>query len=275
MEELNKNKRNLKFTLSWKGSDFFGYQIQAHGNTVQGVFEDSWKILTKEDTALIGCSRLDSGVSSYKFIANLKTFSTIPSQSIPKRLNGIIHLHFNKKLFVSSCDEVSDSFNARHSSLGKHYRYRLWLGKNPVYPQSENAWKIMLPSFISPKIIKKVLKKFEGTHDFSFFRAKDCCANSTRRTINKIEFISHSNLPELLDIHFWGNGFLKQMIRYVVGTSLEVIKWKIDANKIDKALKGESHDLRIFRAPAKALVLKDVFYSKDSYKRSIKTYLLT
>lgn len=274
-KSLKEDKRNLKFLLSWDGADFFGYQIQPQGTTVQSVFESSWKTLTQEDASLVGCSRLDSGVSSYKFVANLKTFSNLSTGVIPKHLNGIIQQKFNKKLYVYSCEEVSDTFHARYSSLGKHYRYRLWLGRNPIFPQSRNAWQFILPTFASHKSIHNVIKKFEGTHDFSFFRAKDCCAHSTRRTINRIALTPHPNLPELLDIHFWGNGFLKQMIRYIVGTSLEVVKRKIEDKMIDKALKNENHDLRIFRAPAHALVLMDVFYSSESYKRSMKTYLLT
>ena len=255
--------RTVKVILSWIGTPFCGFQKQREGfSTVQSTLEDAWRILCKEEVQFDGCSRLDSGVHASEFVASVRTDTVFEGKRIVNGLNGILRRNFNAPIRIYSCIDMDSSFHARFSSIGKHYIYRLWFGSKEHALITPSTWH--LKHISSSSRLSEIICLFEGTHDFSSFRSKDCAALSTKRKIHSIFCEEDKEYPELITVHFQGNGFLKNMIRNLIGTSIDCLTGKLSQNELKDALYNQKNII-IRRAPAHALTLKKVFYPSDNF----------
>lgn len=262
--------RNLCLEISYQGENFFGYQSQPHGNTVQDYLNQAWMILTQEKTVLYGCSRLDAGVHARQFFVNLYTRTPRSCEDIMRSLNGILRSHLKLPISVYRCFDVGPDFNARFDALGKHYRYCLWYGRGHHAQLTAAAWAVRSREFHLP-LLRQALLACVGTHDFSAFRASDCNAKSTIRSILRVSIHQDSIYPEALTVDFWGEGFLKNMIRNIIGTVVDMATEKLPADTIENAfIHGER--TRIGQcAPAHALTLERVFYEEPEWLNVTQT----
>jgi len=251
------NVRNLKITSSWNGQNFSGYQVQAHDNTIEGILTESWHTLTREKVKLTGCSRLDAGVHAEHFVFNVKTTHHILTEDVIKSLNGILHQNGSFDICISNCEEVEQSFNSRFSSTGKHYRYLIWHGKGEHAMYRKRSWHVKLKENL--KNIENILKIFEGTHNFNSFRARDCGSKNSIKTIHKISVSQDKKYPQLYIIDILGDGFLKNMIRILIGAGILVIKGQLSKEDLESRLKTGENGYNLC-APAHALTLMQVYY---------------
>jgi tRNA pseudouridine38-40 synthase len=259
--------RNLCLEISYRGEGFMGYQSQPHGNTVQDTLNKAWLTLTQENTTLYGCSRLDAGVHAQQYFLNLFTRSTRDCEDITRSLNGILRSAMNTAISVYRCFEVSPDFNARFDTLGKHYRYRLWYGRGHHAALTPAAWAIRSRDF-NLNLLNQALQDCVGEHDFSAFRASDCTAKSTVRKILKIEIERNGQYPESLCIDFYGEGFLKNMIRNIVGTTVDIAVGKLQQNAVTSAFEHLERTRVGQCAPAHALTLERVFYAQAEWEKT-------
>ena len=249
--------KNLKFICSWDGSSFQGYQTQPHGLTVEDTLTKAWKILTAEDIKIQGCSRLDAGVHAFKYCFNLLTNSELETEKIIRSLNGILHTNLKADICIYSCTEVDENFHARFSSKGKHYRYEIWHGFSEHALITKKCWHIKTKNNLND--LQNILNEFCGTHDFNAFRASDCTAKTTIRTIEKIVVTQNKDLPEHYTIDIFGNGFLKNMIRNIMGFTFLVIDGKRNKCEIKELLELGQSDYKLC-APPWALTLIHALY---------------
>lgn len=266
---LNHEYYNLKLTLSWNGEKFHGYQQQPNVFTVQEAISKAWFILTKETVSLIGCSRLDAGVHAQQFVLNLQTQTEFTLERILKGLNGIFHSNLHLDISLYSIEKVSSDFHARFHALGKHYRYLIWHGFAEQTFLTRRCWHVRA-KLERAELIEQ-MQYYLGEHNFAAFRAIDCAAKNTIKKIYQIDAWHHPLYQECLIVDIWGDGFLKNMIRNMVGTAVDIACEKLPKNTITEAYLHKDRNLIGVCAPAWGLTLMQVFYSPDCLKEKMTT----
>ena len=259
--------QNLKLTLSWNGEKFSGYQYQPHAFTVQEALTNSWKILNKEVVSLCGCSRLDAGVHAQHYVLNFHTNTKLSEERILKGLNGILHSNLSLDISVYQAVFTHSDFHSRFHSKGKHYRYLIWHGYSEHAFLTKRCWHIRAK--LSLEDIKLALQQFVGKHDFAAFRSTDCAAKTTIRNIFDIDAWNHPIYPEMLIVDVWGDGFLKNMIRNIIGTSVEIATGKLPKDTITDAFIHKDRTRTGMCAPAWALTLMQVYYDKTDIEKAV------
>jgi tRNA pseudouridine38-40 synthase len=261
------NFYNLKITLSYLGKSFQGFQSQEHGNTVQNTLEKAWEIVAHEKPKLNGCSRLDSGVHAREYVLNLFTATKISSENLLRSLNGVLSSNLKVDIAIQTIEKCDSAFHARFNAVGKWYRYLLWHGRARHALYTPHCWRINSSRFDT--VLPSVLKRFEGQHDFSAFRASDCSNLNTIKTIHKIKIKQHKEFSEMYLVDIFGTGFLKNMVRNIVGTAVDVCCGKMNIDNIDECFKHGNRSLAGQCAPAHALTLWKVYYGVEEFEKDL------
>lgn len=252
--------QNVKLVFSFNGQGLNGYQYQPHGVTIQGLVQEAWAILTGEKVSLMGCSRLDAGVHAKKYVCNFHA-SCLGRFTPPKiltALNGIMKHTLKQLIAFEECIEVSPDFHARFDSSGKHYQYLLWHGRAENIWLTPHCWnlKSQVPFLPHVPFQNMVL----GTHNFSAFRASDCTSRNPTKTIWKFDVSAHPHHPECTIVDVEGSGFLKNMVRNMVGTLVDLGTQKLVWEEVHAAFVQGNRMAMGQCAPAHGLSLINVFY---------------
>ena len=269
---------NIKLTLSWNGEKFSGYQYQPDAITVQGTLNSAWKILTQEDVVLYGCSRLDAKVHASHYVLNFHSKTELKEEKIIRALNGILHNQLKADISIYHCEFVDDDFHARFNAVGKHYRYLIWNGHKSHALLTPQCWVLHFKNKLTlganehrsrdnNKLVnlEQICQQFIGEHDFAGFRASDCSAKHTIKTIYSVQVHQHPHFPEMTFIDFFGDGFLKNMIRNMVGTAVQTAIGKLKDDCIQNAFQHKNRELVGQCAPGSALTLMRVYYNKEEF----------
>ena len=257
----------IKLTLEYEGNAFSGWQYQPNAVTVQGelgrALEVYLRSLAKKEGLFLdeipsinGSSRTDAGVHARGQIASFSWPEMLPFDAlrILSALNGIT----NCNLSILRIEETDDSFDARFSPHYKCYTYRILMRPWSHSLERGQVWRVVTPLNVAAMI--EAARLFRGTHDFTSFRASDCTAKSTVRTVLLSEFARTS--PEHLVYVIQGNGFLKQMVRIIVGTLVELGQGRRSSDDIPLLLKRKDRRIAGETAPAEGLTLDWVRYGK-------------
>lgn len=243
--------RNIKITVEYDGTNYFGWQKQKSGATIQQKIEEAIKTLTGEVVDVTGSSRTDSGVHAKGFVANFKTNSTIPSERFREALNSKLP----GDIVVLKSEEVPDNFHARYSSKGKTYCYTILnryepsaIGRNYMYHVKEN---------LDVEAMKKACKCFIGTHDFKAFKSTGSSVKTSVRTITDLHIDIEGNL---IKIYVSADGFLYNMVRIIVGTLLLVGINKLEPSDIKRIITEGQREKAGKCVPPTGLCLEKVFY---------------
>jgi tRNA pseudouridine38-40 synthase len=255
--------KNIKLTLSWNGAKFSGYQVQPHAITVQETLNSAWRILTGEVVTLYGCSRLDAQVHASFYVLNFFSETELEEEKILRALNGILHNQLKVAICIYKCEFVDKEFHARFSAVGKHYQYLVWYGQNTHALLTPQCWHIHSKN--APLNLQSIFKQVVGVHDFSGFRASDCSAKHTVKHIYAVKTNQHPQFPEMTIVDFFGDGFLKNMIRNIVGTAVQMAIGKLPEDCILQAFEHKNRKLVGMCAPGFALTLMKVYYNKEEF----------
>lgn len=245
--------RNLKFTMSYDGTDYHGFQIQKEDLTIEKILKDAVFNLTGENVDIVGCGRTDAGVHAINYTFNFKTNSKIPCDKFPVAFSTVLP----SDISVLNCEEASDDFHSRFSAVKKTYKYIIYKGKirNPFYDRYSYHYKFPL----NIENMKKAAVKIEGEKDFKCFMAQGSPIKDTVRTIYDISIKENG---DILEIEVTGNGFLYNMVRIIVGTLLSVGSGKTDFNDIDGIIESKKRENAGMTVPPQGLFLKEVYYGK-------------
>ena len=250
--------RNIKLVIGYDGTDFSGWQRQQHRRTIQGEIEQRLTLMTRETVDLHGAGRTDAGVHAEGMVAHFTTRSAISCHNFRRGLNSMLP----GAIRIFEVDEAAADFHARFSATGKRYHYRLYTGR--TQPPQLRLYSVHVTGELDLKAIKKCLKLLEGTHDFASFEnsgSRDKSISSGRgavRTIHHAELIEE--MPCQLILEFTGDGFLRNMVRNLVGTLLEVGRGKLSVEDVCKILEARDRTMAAATAPAHGLTLKQVLY---------------
>jgi len=243
--------RNIKLTLEYDGTAFAGWQIQPHKITVQQVVQDTLRRITQEDIKLVGASRTDAGVHALGQVAQFRTQSPIRLDKIRIALNGLL----SPAVSVQKVEEVDADFHAIRSATSKTYRYVIH--NSPFRPalQRERAWHVW--DRLNLTAMRKAASCLIGRHDFSAFRGAQ---SDTKTSVRRIESVTIRKRGNEIFVELSGNGFLKYMVRNIVGSLVDVGKGRISAEKFAAILKSRDRKKAGVTAPAFGLYLVSVAY---------------
>ena len=244
--------RNIRLLIEYDGTNYQGWQVQPKGPTVQGMIEEKLAWITGEAVHLIGSGRTDSGVHAFGQVANFKTKSQLDVHSIQKALNSLL----SPDIVIQKAEEVEEDFHARRESKSKVYEYRILNRDIRSAFRHGYAWHIS--QRLDLEEMRKATLMLIGEHDFSSFRSVGSPTRTAIRRIIRADW--KRGRDGLIRFEVEANGFLKQMVRALVGTLVEVGRGKIDSEEFQKILDSQDRKKAGPTAPAHGLFLKEVKY---------------
>lgn len=254
--------RTIKLLIAYDGTDYCGWQKQKNGPTIQGEIEKSLQRMTCEPTTVHGAGRTDAGVHAESMTAHFKTTCRIPCRDLQRGLNSLLP----GSIRIYSVQEVSSDFHARFSAQGKTYRYTLFTGT--ILPPLLRKHCVHIKSDLDIPAMQQCMNVLCGTHDFSSFEnsgSRDKTVTTGRGAIRTITAATIQEDPAAEQLHFLftGDGFLKNMIRNLMGTLLDVGRGKTTTGEFETILRGTDRKLAGPTAPAHGLTLLQVYYNNQ------------
>ena len=241
-------------TFSYDGSNFSGYQKQPKLRTVQGEIEKALKEINDNKKVDIHASgRTDAKVHALNQKAHFELDMKITVDKLAKGLNSLLP----EDIYIKKIDEVADDFHARFSAIGKEYVYVINMGeynpleRNYVYQHNDKLDVIEM---------ERGLKYIEGTHNFRAFTKVDEEKDDYVRTISQTNLIRDNKDLNKITLVFVGTGFLRYMVRNIVGTLIEVGQGERKSEDIIDILKSKDRTKAGKTANPEGLYLKNVFY---------------
>ena len=244
-------KRNIKCEFSYDGTEYHGLQIQPNQRTIQGELEKSIYKLSKEKVNIIASGRTDAGVHARKQVCNFITDSKIPAEKWKDALNSVLP----SDIIVLNTEEVPLAFHSRFDVTKKVYRYYLLNNKNVDIFRRNFTWHYPYPLNLGKMI--EASKIFLGEHDFTSFSSVKADIEDKTRIIYESDIWEENN--EII-FQISGNGFLYNMVRIIFGTIVEIGSNKLELENVGELLKVKNRSLAGKTAPARGLVLWDIFY---------------
>lgn len=254
----------VKLTFSYDGTGFNGYQRQKEEvRTVQGELEYALLKLFDEAIEVHASGRTDSGVHARAQVAHFDLKAEVAPEKIVYALNRFL----NRDIRVAHAEVVEADFHARKSAIGKHYSYRIYHGNRPSAIGYSTFNHVNLP--FDKALFKESFQVVLGCHDFRGFCGRGSNVTDYERTIYKIAF--EENEDNLI-IHFIGDGFLRKMIRNLIGTALDISLGRKPKNAMHAALEEKNRSKGGRTASAYGLVLEEVFYTKEALEKSLASF---
>ena len=248
--------RTLKLVLEYDGSAYHGWQVQPHGSTIQGELETRLRTLLGRFHRVHGAGRTDAGVHAIGQVAHFRTDHPMETGTLQRALNATLP----RDIAVLSVEEVAPGFHARKSALSKQYAYHILNRRTRAVFWDRYAWHIMKPLQVRP--MEEAARELVGTHDFSAFCATGCDIDDRVRTIHDLVLVRREG--GLLRLEVRGNGFLRHMVRILVGTLVEVGLGKRTPDDVRRVLASADRRLAGKTAPARGLCLERVTYESPT-----------
>ena len=225
--------------------------------------EHALKVYLKDDIKTLAASRTDSGVHAHEQVCVFSYEHEIDRGKFFHAMRTLLP----ESVCIKKIEVVDERFHPINSSKGKAYRYSIWNHPNYVSPFLQNrVWHLRSPLDVAA--MERASKVLIGKHDFSSFTATDGCSKTFVRELLEIHF-HHNN--ELLEIWFVGKGFLKQMVRNIVGTLILVGQGKLNETELPAILAARDRKAAGPCAPAQGLTLAKVFYEQFESAELLKS----
>ena len=258
-DEQGSQGRKYRLDLQYIGTPFLGWQSQPQGGSIQDHLEHALAVMLRHPVRVTGAGRTDTGVHAEQQVATFTTSVPFAERAWIKSLNGLLP----KEIGVAAVQPVADDFHPVLAARGKVYRYRVWSGitRNPWAETS--TWHVVPELDIEAMV--NAAAAFVGTHDYTSFCAVDSSAKTRERTVWAVEVRVNGPL-----IEFWvaGKGFLKQMVRTMVGTLVDIGLGKFKAEDLDDILAARDRRAAGRTAPAQGLTLVHIYYGTEPDVRS-------
>jgi tRNA pseudouridine38-40 synthase len=243
--------RNIKLTLQYDGSNYFGWQIQNDQPTVQAEVEAALSRITNAPVRTIASGRTDAGTHALGQVVNFKTHSRIDSSSLVPAMNSLLP----DDIAVRKAEDVPLEFHSRYSALSKIYRYLILNRREPSPFYRNYAWHI--PYFIDLEKMASALTHFQGKKDYSSFRA---ASSSDRNPVRNIITAHLNREGDFIKFTLEAESFLRHMVRIIIGTLVEVGREKLKPQDIKEILEARNRTAAGPTATARGLYLVKVKY---------------
>jgi len=252
--------RNIRLLIAYDGSNYRGWQRQRQGETIQGELEKRLTLLSGEPITVHGAGRTDAGVHALGMVAHFHTTTTFPVTAYFKGLNSMLP----RDIRILGAEVVAADFHSRFSALGKTYRYDFFTGA--VQLPSARLYRAHLPGTFDPGRLEAGLAALIGTHDFSSFErtgSRDKSATEGRgavRTLFQASCFPQLGCADCWSLRLTGDGFLRQMVRILAGTLIELGQGKRPPEELTALLAAQDRRLAGLTAPACGLFLEKIYY---------------
>lgn len=240
--------------FSYDGTNFSGYQKQVKERTVQGELEKALKEINNNKKVEVHASgRTDAGVHALNQKAHFDLNIEISCDKLKKGLNSLLP----NDIHVKKIEETTENFHARFNAKGKEYIYLINMGEyNPI----ERNYVYQYNKKLDTVEMERAMKYLEGTHDFQAFTKTDAEIEDYVRTLSQTNLIRDLKDVNKLTLVFVGTGFLRYMVRNIVGTLIEIGEGKRKSEEIITILKSKDRKNAGKTANSEGLYLKNVFY---------------
>lgn len=248
---------NYCLLVEYAGEGFAGWQIQAAGaRTVQGCLADALEQISGERVAVMGSGRTDAGVHAEAQVASFFLEREMEPGKLQRALNGVLP----REIAVRAVREVDPAFDALRSARGKRYRYRIW--NHPVRSPLRAARFAHIPQALDLAAMARAAESLVGEHDFRSFQAAGSGAKTSVRRLDRLEILGSPGGE--VEVVAAGSGFLRYMVRNLVGTLLEVGLGRRSAASMAETLAARDRTRAGPTAPALGLSLEAVEYGESS-----------
>src|SRR5262245_50194292 len=255
----------FRLTLAYDGTDFVGWQRQATGTSIQALLEDALSELEEGPVTVLGAGRTDAGVHALGQVAACTLTRAFAPDVIVRALNVRLPLSVR----VLNVDQVDDDFHPQFAAKSKTYRYRIW--NADVLDPFERlfAWHIHGP--LDVDAMNTAARMLEGAHDFAAFQGTGSDVKTTERTILQSTISGRgaglqpcvhrsASAEALITYDVTGNGFLRHMVRAIVGTLVEIGRGRKPPEWVREVLESRDRSAAGVTAPAAGLFLVRVDY---------------
>jgi len=248
--------KNFKLTIEYDGTDYHGWQIQDNDITIQETIENALSTMTKEKIRLHASGRTDAGVHALGQAAHFKTDANISSDAFMAGLNSLLP----DDIVIISCEKVDETFHARFDAKQKTYQYRIYNHPIPLAIGRQYTWHVKKKLDIDA--MGRAIAHIIGTHDFKSFEGAGSPREHTTRTV----FDAGMDITDngYLIVEITANGFLRYMIRNLVGTLVDVGLLKTSPDEFKHILESKNRDLAGITSPPHGLFLVNVNYDEPS-----------
>ena len=254
--------RNIKLVIQYEGTRYHGWQIQPGCNTIQQVLQERISKITGERVSVIAASRTDAGVHALAQVASFQTASAIQCDTVRDALNALLPWDIR----ITEAGDADAAFHPRYDAKGKIYFYII-ANMRVLSPFLYNyVWRIPQGLDFDGMCSASIL--FQGTHDFTSFRASGCGAKNPAKTVfqcsmekvDVMDFMTAGVPGNFLKLRVEGDGFLRHMVRNIAGTIVEVGKGRLRSEAISALLDARDRRLAGPTAPARGLFLERINY---------------
>jgi tRNA pseudouridine38-40 synthase len=243
-----------RLKLAYRGTAYAGWQRQPNALAVQQVVEEALADLLGEQLAIVGAGRTDAGVHARGQVAHLRLEREFP-------LRGLVHggnSRLPEDVRILAADRMPDGFDARRCAAAKEYRYRLV--RAPVLSPLDSLQAVRLPRGVDLEPMRVAAAALPGRHDFTAFALAGGSHRDPRRRILQAEWRQRH---EIVVLRLVGDGFLRGMVRSIVGTLLEVGRGRRGPEEVERLLTGRPRSEAGPTAPAHGLAMHEVFYPPE------------
>lgn len=246
--------RTIIIVLEYDGSGFAGWQVQPGERTVQGEVESALARLTGVHHRIVAAGRTDAGVHAWGQVAHFRTDSKLELKNFEAGLNSLLP----PDVAVRAASEGAAEFDARRSARGKTYRYVILNRFERSAVDRLRAWHVMAPLDVDS--MKVGASYLVGEHDFSSFRGQKCASKNPVRVIKRIDILPQKEDVVIIEVE--ATAFLKNMVRSIVGTLVEVGRGKWSPEDVKGALDARDRTKAGPTAPPHGLYLVEVYYDE-------------
>ncbi len=243
--------RNFKLLIEYDGTAYSGWQRQKNAPTIQEEIEKALKTMTRQEISLIGSGRTDAGVHALGQSASFRCDTHLSCESINKGLNSLL----NKDIVIKDCQEMPLNFHARFDVRLKRYAYRIFNHPVPCAVGCQYCWWIR--HALDTNAMNEGAEYLIGTHDFKAYEGVGSPRNHTIRTISEAIF-RHEG--EYLIFAIEADGFLRYMVRNIVGTLVSVGLGRFLPEDVKRILLSQDRSEAGITAPPQGLFLMEVKY---------------
>lgn len=271
--------RTLKLTIAYDGTNYAGWQRQANAISIQQVIEDELAAIIGTHNPLIVAGRTDAGVHAAGQVASVRIDHPIACEELLRALNARIK---GGEIRIRAVEEVPYEFNARSAAKSKTYRYAIWNGLHPSPFIRHVVWHVPQP--LDSQRMQRAAAALIGEHDFVAFQGRGTEVLTTVRRVlcaDIVEMNIHTDQPialspldpstslgafggyeggRLLRFEIEGNGFLRHMVRTIVGTLVDIGRGNMEPEAMASIIDSKDRSRTGQTAPAQGLMLWKVSY---------------